>query len=200
MLEGSPLMKPLGLLEGSLLGRFACAAKFAGTAAFAGAAAFAAAFTGAVVALLPLCHYCLRWLCCTPAACFDIIKLLALGLVLILRFLRGARDARRKGPEDGSGVLQGSGKSARRCTAREDIFAVEAHAPVRELAIIGGKQEPCLGHLSLVHAKAPEREELDVGVDVALVKFLLSVVRVDVRLHERPRSDRGPHCGGKGRG
>ncbi len=46
--------------------------------------------------------------------------------------------------------------------------------------------EPCLGHLSLVHAKAPEREKLDVGVDVALVEFLLSVVRVDVRLPGRP--------------
>ncbi len=50
---------PLGLLEGSLLGRFAGATKFAGTAAFAGAAAFAAAFTGAVPAPLPLCHCCL---------------------------------------------------------------------------------------------------------------------------------------------
>ncbi len=47
-------MMPFGLLEGSLLGCFAGAAKFAGTAAFAGAAAFAAAFTGAVAALLPL--------------------------------------------------------------------------------------------------------------------------------------------------
>ncbi len=35
----------------------------------------------------------------------DVVQLLALELVLILRFLGGARDARRKGPEDGGGVL-----------------------------------------------------------------------------------------------
>ncbi len=40
--------------------------------------------------------------------------------------------------------------------------------------------------LSLVHTKAPEREKLDVGIDIALIKFLLSVVRVDVRLPGRP--------------
>jgi hypothetical protein len=33
-----------------------------------------------------------------------------------------------------------------------------------------------------VHAEAPEREELDVGVDVALVEFFLSLMRVDVRV------------------
>ncbi len=74
---------------------------------------------------------------------------------------------------------------------------MEARAPVRELAVVGGKQEPCLGHISLVHAKAPGREELDVGVNVALVKFLLSVVRLDVRLPGRP-SGEDEQKGGEG--
>ncbi len=74
---------------------------------------------------------------------------------------------------------------------------MEAHAPVRELAVIGGEQEPRLGHNSLVHAKAPEREELNVGVNVALVEFLLSVVRVDVSLPGRP-SGKDERKGGEG--
>ncbi len=59
---------------------------------------------------------------------------------------------------------------------------MEARAPVHELAVVGGEQEPCHSHISLVHAKAPEREELDVVVNVALIEFLLSIVRVDVSL------------------
>jgi hypothetical protein len=35
----------------------------------------------------------------------DVVQLLTLELVLILCFLRGARDARCEGPEDGGGVL-----------------------------------------------------------------------------------------------
>ncbi len=54
--------------------------------------------------------------------------------------------------------------------AKEDIFVVEARTSVRELAVVRGEREPHLGHISLVHAKAPEREELDVGVNVALVE------------------------------
>ncbi len=74
---------------------------------------------------------------------------------------------------------------------------MEARAPVRELAVVGGEQEPRLGHISLVHAKAPEREELDVSVNVALVEFLLSVVRVDERLPGRP-SGEDERKGGEG--
>jgi hypothetical protein len=74
---------------------------------------------------------------------------------------------------------------------------VEVRAPVRELAVVGGEREPRLGHISLVHPKAPEREELNVGVNVALVVFLLSVVRVDVRLPGRP-SGKDERKGGEG--
>ncbi len=127
----------------------------------------------------------------------DVVQLLTLELVLILRFLGGARDARREGPEDGGGVLRGNGRSAHRCDAWEDIFAVEACAPVRELAVVGGEREPRLGHISLVHAKAPEREELDMSVNIALVEFLLSVVHVDVSLPGR-HSGEDERKGGEG--
>ncbi len=66
---------------------------------------------------------------------------------------------------------------------------MEARAPIRELTVVGGEQESRLLHFPLVHAEAPEREKLDVGVDVALVEFFLSLVRVDVRVPGRPRSD-----------
>ncbi len=66
---------------------------------------------------------------------------------------------------------------------------VDARAPIRELAVVRGEQESRLLHFPLVHAEAPEREELDVGVNVALVEFFLSLVRVDVRVPGRPRSD-----------
>ncbi len=36
---------------------------------------------------------------------------------------------------------------------------MEARALVRELAVVGGKQEPCLSHISLVHAKAHQGEK-----------------------------------------
>ncbi len=88
---------------------------------------------------------------------------------------------------------------------------MEARAPVRELAVVGGDRKPRLGHISLVHAKAPEREELNVGINVALVKFLLSFVRVDVRLPGRPSGEderkggrgspmQGSHCEGREQG
>ncbi len=83
MLPNVLLPLPLGLLEGSLLGRFAGTAKFAGTDPFAGAAAFAAALTGVVTAPLPLCHCCLCWLCCTPAATFAGGSPLELPLVML---------------------------------------------------------------------------------------------------------------------
>jgi hypothetical protein len=37
-----------------------------------------------------------------------------------------------------------------------------------------------------VHAEAPEGEEVIVGIDIALVKTLLSLMRVDVRVPGRP--------------
>jgi hypothetical protein len=67
-----PLFLPLPTLLLLMLHhcRFAGAAKSASTSAFAGATAFAATFTGIVAALLVLCHCCLCWLCCNPAATF----------------------------------------------------------------------------------------------------------------------------------
>jgi hypothetical protein len=119
----------------------------------------------------------------------DVIKLLALQLVLIFCFLGGAGDARRERSENRSGVLQGSGKSASPCDARENILTVEARAPIRDLAIVCGEQELRHPYFPLMHTKAPEREKLDVGVDVALVEFFLSLVREDVRVPDRPRDN-----------
>jgi hypothetical protein len=66
-----PLLLPLPTLLLLLRHcRFAGAAKFASTSAYTGATAFAAAFTGIVAAPLVLCHCCLCWLCCNPAATF----------------------------------------------------------------------------------------------------------------------------------
>jgi hypothetical protein len=80
-----PLLLPLPTLLLLTLRRcrFAGAAKFASTAAFAGATAFAAAFTGIVAAPLVLCHCCLCWLCCNPAATFAGGSPLGLPLVML---------------------------------------------------------------------------------------------------------------------
>jgi hypothetical protein len=116
----------------------------------------------------------------------DVIELLALELVLVLGLLGGAGDAGREEPEDVGGVRQGREVGAHSCNARENVLVVEMHAPVRELAVIGGDQESCLCDLALVGADAPKGKEVDVGGDVALVKILLSRVRTDVLLLSCP--------------
>ena len=57
---------------------------------------------------------------------------------------------------------------------------MEVRAPIHKFTVVGGKQETRLHYLSLVHAKAPEGEEVNVGIDVSLVKTLLFLVRVYV--------------------
>jgi hypothetical protein len=79
-----PLLLPTLLLLPLRHCCFAGAAKFASTATFAGTAAFAAAFTtGAVAVPLLLCHCCLCWLCCNPAATFAGGSPLGLPLVML---------------------------------------------------------------------------------------------------------------------
>ena len=82
-----------------------------------------------------------------------------------------------------------AGKVPAVATPGRTILAAEARAPIRELAVVGGEREPRLRYLSLVHAEAPEGEEVDVGIDVALVKTHLSLVRVDVRVPDQPRGN-----------
>ena len=63
---------------------------------------------------------------------------------------------------------------------------MEARAPTREFAVVGGEREPRLRYLSLVHAEAPEGEEVNMGIDVAFVKTLFSLVHVDMRVPGQP--------------
>ncbi len=81
------------------------------------------------------------------------------------------------------------GVGARGCNAWEDVLAVEMGAPVRELAVVGGDQESRLVNLALVDSDAPEGKEINVGVDVALVKILFSLVLADVLLLSCPPDD-----------
>ena len=48
-----------------------------------------------------------------------------------------------------------------------------------------------------MHAKAPEREEFDMGVDGARVEFFLTLVRVDVRVPGQPCRDYELEGGGR---
>jgi hypothetical protein len=73
--------------------------------------------------------------------------------------------------------------------ARENVLAVETHAPVCELAVVGGNQESCLCVLALVDTDSPKGKEVDMGGDIALVKILLSRIRADVLLLSCPCGD-----------
>jgi hypothetical protein len=127
----------------------------------------------------------------------DVVELLALELILMLGLLGGAGDAGRKGLEDVGGVHQGGGVGARGRNAREDVLMVETGAPVCELAIVGGDQESRLVNLALVDSDAPEGKEINVGIDVALVKFLFSLMLADVLLLSCLHDD-DQRKGGKG--
>ncbi len=76
---------------------------------------------------------CLVLLLCV--LCLDVIKLLALELVLVLSLLGGAGDAGRKGPEDVGGVRRGRGVGAHGRDAWENVLAVEMRAPVGDVRL-----------------------------------------------------------------
>ncbi len=115
----------------------------------------------------------------------------------MLGLLGGAGNASSKGSEEVGGVRCKWGNGGRQLKAWEDVLLVKAGAPCREFSIVRGNGEMTLLYLSMVDSDAPKGEQVNVSIDIPLVKNLVPAMLADVLLLSHPACEYEGKGGGQ---